>query len=345
VSLSDDGNTLAVGAGGGFEVLVGQDSFPTFAPLGGAYIFERVDGRWVQARDVIAGRSAILSVALSGDGNTLALGGTSSARVYVRGEGDWQEQATVRADRMNTSPQSVRFGSAVSLNTDGNTLVVGSFTDFTGGTSSGSIDSGGRAGAVYVFTRSVSAWTQQAYLKSTQDCPVTRMGTAISLDASGNLLAAGGDRANAVLLYNREAGNWSEQACIQASNSADFDGFGRSISMSSDGSLLAIGAPDEESASVGIDGNEDNFGVSAGAAYLFVNDSGNWQQQSYIKASNTDPSTVELNSVEEFGVSVSLSGDGQSLAIGASGEDSAATGVNGNQFDNSASVSGAVYLY
>jgi len=345
VSLSDDGNTLAVGAGGGFEVLVGQDSFPTFAPLGGAYIFERVDGRWVQARDVIAGRSAILSVALSGDGNTLALGGTPVARIHVRGEGDWQEQATLRADRTNSSPQSVRFGSAVSLSADGNTLVVGSFTDFTEGTGSFSIDSGGRAGAVYVFTRSDSVWNQQAYLKSTRDCPVTRMGTALSLDASGDFLAAGGDRANAVLLYNREEGNWSEQACIQASNAADFDGFGRSVSLSSDGSLLAIGAPDEESASVGIDGNEDNFGVSAGATYLFANDNGNWQQQNYIKASNTDPSIVQLNRIEEFGVSVSLSGDSQSLAIGASGEDSAATGVNGNQTDNSANCSGAVYLY
>ena len=110
--------------------------------------------------------------------------------------------------------------------------------------------------------------------------------------------------------------------------------------MSSDGSLLAIGAPDEESASVGINGNEDNFGVKAGAAYLFTNVNGSWQQQSYI-----DPSDVEINTFEEFGTSVSLSGDGQSLAIGASGEDSAATGINGNQLDNTASASGAVYLY
>jgi len=166
-----------------------------------------------------------------------------------------------------------------------------------------------------------------------------------SLDASGDTLAAGGDRANAVLLYNREAGNWSEQACIQASNSSDFDGFGRSVSLSSDGKLLAIGAPDEESASIGLNGNEDNFGVKAGAAYLFANDNGSWQQQNYIKASNTDPASVQLDTFEEFGVSVSLSGDGQSLAIGASGEDSAATGVNGNQFDNSANGAGAVYLY
>ena len=346
VSLSGDGSTLAVAASGGIEIEVNQDSFGTFYRTGGGvYIFERVDGSWAQSRDVIASRNLILSVALSTDGNTLAWSGPTQARIHVRGEGDWQEQATFAADRVNPVTQPVRYGSTVSINADGSTLVVGSFTDFTDGSSSRSPDSGGTAGAVYVYTRSGSAWDQEAYLKSTLDCPVTRMGTTLSLDASGDTLAAGGDRANAVLLYNREAGNWSEQACIQASNSSDFDGFGRSVSLSSDGKLLAIGAPDEESASIGLNGNEDNFGVKAGAAYLFANDNGSWQQQNYIKASNTDPASVQLDTFEEFGVSVSLSGDGQSLAIGASGEDSAATGVNGNQFDNSANGAGAVYLY
>lgn len=49
-----------------------------------------------------------------------------------------------------------------------------------------------------------------------------------------------------------------------------------------------------------------------------------WSQQAYIKASNTDVNDV-------FGYSVALSADGRALAVGAIGEDSAATGINGDQ--------------
>jgi hypothetical protein len=42
---------------------------------------------------------------------------------------------------------------------------------------------------------------------------------------------------------------------------------------------------------------------------------------------------------------VSLAADGNTLAVGAYGEGSNATGIDGNQADNSAIQSGAVYLY
>ena len=58
----------------------------------------------------------------------------------------------------------------------------------------------------------------------------------------------------------------------------------------------------------------------------------------YVKASNTGANDL-------FGQSVALSADGNTLAVGALGEDSNATGVNGDQTNNSASFSGAVYLY
>ena len=61
-----------------------------------------------------------------------------------------------------------------------------------------------------------------------------------------------------------------------------------------------------------------------------------------MKASNTEAADL-------FGASISLSTDGKTLAVGAvgdvSGESSAATGINGNQSDNSAPAAGAVYLY
>jgi hypothetical protein len=63
-----------------------------------------------------------------------------------------------------------------------------------------------------------------------------------------------------------------------------------------------------------------------------------------VKASN--PGATDGFGVTQLGGgSVALSGDGNTLAVGALNEASAATGVNGNQADNSAAGAGAVYLY
>src|SRR5256885_1131980 len=65
------------------------------------------------------------------------------------------------------------------------------------------------------------------------------------------------------------------------------------------------------------------------------------KQVAFVKASNTG----EKDDVDEFGYSVALSSDGNTLAVGAIGEDSAAKGINGNQADNSANGAGAVYVF
>ena len=79
----------------------------------------------------------------------------------------------------------------------------------------------------------------------------------------------------------------------------------------------------------------DNSASNAGAVYVFVRSGSTWTQQAYLKASNTDANDF-------FGYSVALSGD--TLAVGAYREDSAATVVNGDEADNSASEAGAVYV-
>ena len=59
-------------------------------------------------------------------------------------------------------------------------------------------------------------------------------------------------------------------------------------------------------------------------------------QQAYAKASNT-------GAFDEFGTVVALSGD--TLAVGAPFESSTATGINGDQTDNTAPKAGAVYVF
>ena len=126
---------------------------------------------------------------------------------------------------------------------------------------------------------------------------------------------------------------------FKASNSELRDEFGIAISLSANGNTLAVGARSEDSAATGINGdqNDNSAEERAGAVYVFVRSEGSWQQQAYLKASNTEPGDI-------FGTAVSLSADGDTLAIGAGFEDSTATGINGDQNDNSARDAGAVYV-
>jgi len=138
-------------------------------------------------------------------------------------------------------------------------------------------------------------------------------------------------------------GAWAQQAYIKASNANEGDYFGVTLDLSGDGQTLAVGATHEDSASTGVNqtAESDNNAEDSGAVYVFVRDGiGNWRQEAYVKASNTDPQ-------DGFGGALTLSGDGHVLAVAATGEDSIGTGVNGAnaQSSNSATGSGAVYLF
>jgi hypothetical protein len=258
------------------------------------------------------------------------------------------------------------FGLSVALSQDGNTMAVGAYTEDGGATGVNGDqgnDSAPDSGAVYIFVRTGSGWTQQAYLKASNTEAGDQFGAAVALSADGNMLAIGvlgedskatginasglnGDQADnsakdsgAVYVFVRNAGIWEQEAYVKASNTGAGDGFGLSVKLSADGNLLAVGAPYESSSAMGIDGNQaDNTATKSGAVYVFVRKLSAWTQQAYVKASNTDAN-------DEFGYSLALSADGTTLAVGAYGEDSSAVGLIGNQNDNSASYSGAVYVF
>ena len=136
-------------------------------------------------------------------------------------------------------------------------------------------------------------------------------------------------------VFTRSGTTWSQQAYLKASNTDAGDAFGSSVSLSGD--TLAVGAYYEGSSATGVNGSQSDNSETprSGAVYIFTRSGRTWSQQAYLKASNTGRD-------DEFGSSVSLSGD--TLAVGARLEDSSATGVNGNQNDNSAGRSGAVYV-
>lgn len=135
-------------------------------------------------------------------------------------------------------------------------------------------------------------------------------------------------------------GTWLPKsiAYIKASNAGKDNQFGSAIALSADGNTLAVSATAEESAAKGVNGVSKDRAVNSGAVYVYTRDNKGWKQQAYLKASNTAEGA-------QFGNSLTLSADGNLLAVGSIGEASSATGVNGNQNDNSMPGAGAVYVF
>ena len=155
--------------------------------------------------------------------------------------------------------------------------------------------------------------------------------------------------AGAAYVFDRVGDTWAQSAYIKPSNPEVDALFGYSAAIAADGSRIAVGAydataRDEDGLTSGINNipgpdYQDSTRPTTGAVYAFVeSDDGPWTQQAYIKASNT-------GSADIFGSRLAVSGDGNVLVVGAQFEDSGATGVGGDQSDNSVPDSGAVYLF
>ena len=261
----------------------------------------------------------------------------------------------------SNTEQGDLFGSSIALSADGMTLAVGADDEGSIATGIGGNqkdNSAPMAGAVYVFAATGTTWVQQAYVKASNTEALDGFGIGVALSADGNTLAVSaigesssatginGDQtsngtptAGAVYVFSRSNTTWTQQAYIKASNPGNDDWFGSEIALSGDGNTLAVSATREDSAATGIGGNQaDNNATDSGAVYVFARSGTTWTQQAYVKASNT-------SAMDTFGTAIALSTDGGTLAVGATGEDSAATGIGGNQADNTAASSGAVYVF
>ena len=251
---------------------------------------------------------------------------------------------------------SDQFGTSVAVS--GDTVVVGAFgesSNATGVNGNQADNSATQSGAAYVFVKGGGGvWSQQAYLKASNTGGRDQFGRSVAV--SGDTVVVGayredsnaagvngnqvdnsaGDSGAAYVFVRDGGGVWSQQAYLKASNTDANDEFGYSVSMSGD--TVVVGAWLEGSNAAGVDGNQDNnSALSSGAAYVFVREGGGvWSQQAYLKASNTGAG-------DGFGRSVAVSGD--TVVVGAQFEDSNATGVNGNQADNSAVQAGAAYVF
>jgi len=297
-----------------------------------------------------ASQEASAATGVNGDESNNNYQYSGAAYIFVRGLSGWYQQAYLKASNTNWGDL---FGEAVAIS--GDTIVVGAWAEDSSdtGVNGNELDnSAEKAGAAYVFVREGTTWSQQAYLKASNTQIQDWFGESVAIDGDTILVGALGEDSSAtgvngnqyddsaatsgaVYVFARSGTTWSQQAYIKASNTEESDWFSRSVSISSD--TMIVGAPSEWGGSTGVNGNQnDNSKQQAGAAYVFVRSGTTWSQQAYIKASNTD-------GMDLFGHSVSVSGD--TAVVGAPFEKSSATGVNGDQHDNSCYYSGAAYVF
>ena len=308
----------------------------------------------------IDGDTAVVGASYeAGSGNTVNAANNNdslqagAAYVFVRNGCTWTQQAYLKPSNAGSFD---RFGSSVAIS--GDRIVVGAPTEDSGSAGvngNGSDNSVGLSGAAYVFFRFGLSWGQEAYLKASNPSANDQFGTSVAI--SGNLVTVGAplERSNATGINGNQfdnslqnagaayvfvrspgfSGTWSQALYLKPSNTDAFDEFGASVAM--DGTTIVIGAHQEDSASPGVNGNDADDSVpNSGAAYIFRLKGEIWVQDAYLKAADPDAQ-------DAFGRSVDVSGD--TVVVGASLDDSASIGINGDPFNNGTANSGAAYVY
>jgi hypothetical protein len=250
------------------------------------------------------------SVAVSADGNTAIVGGpedntnVGAAWVYTRSGGVWTQQGSklTAIDAVGAANQ----GNAVALSADGNTAIVGGYSDNSS------------AGAAWIFTRSGGVWTQQgAKLVGTGAAGTQSLqGYAVALSADGNTALVGGPHDSsgvigvpqgigAAWVYTRSGGVWTQQGAKLIGSGAAPGNLaaeqGWSVALSADGNTALVGGPDD---------NPNGQGASVGATWVFTRSGGAWTQQGAKLIG-----TGAIGDANQ-GWSVALSGDGNTAIVG-----------------------------
>jgi len=306
-----------------------------------------------------AGKEASAATGVGGDANDDSAPQAGAVYVFAETGGAWQQEAYVKA---SNAGEGDGFGGVLAISADGATLAVAAPFEASAATGVGgdqADDSQPSAGAVYVFVRQGGAWVQEAYLKASNTERSDRFGIALGLSGDGNVLAIGAEGednsagashglddeakadSGAVYVFSRGAAGWQQDAYLKASNADAVDRFGGAIAISGDGTTLAVGATGEDSIATGVDGDPtSNASKGSGAVYVFVRDATAWWPQTYLKPARVDP-----DGYDGFGTAVSISADGNTLAVGAAGDASGFAGVDADPDDHSAPYAGAAYVF
>ncbi len=305
VCVSADGSVLAVGA---------PDAKVEDTLLAGAVYLYRFNGQhwlpWqtISAQEKKAGSKFGAALSLSADGRVLVVGApqygdaeakTGAVYMFRRNTDQWQEEEVTHGEENGD-----QFGGAISLSADGSVLAVGA---------SGAKNGTANHGAIYLFRHTEPEWRQEA--KLTEDRYAGNLGRSVSLSADGTVLAAGApsmvyENKGRVLVFRYNVAAWSTPGTHIARPGGDknYVDFGWSVSLTADGGTLAIGC------------RRDVYdGGAPGRVYLFDYKEGKWPYSNVELKPNPPVGSTHFSS------SLSFSGDGLSLAVGAPTQNTVAT--------------------
>lgn len=260
----------------------------------------------LQASDASVSDAFGSAVALSRDGNTLAVGadlkdsGAGAVYVYARMPQGWVQQARLTAV---VPTAGSGFGFSLSLSDDGRRLAVGApFESLTGA----------EQGAAYLFEQQDNTFVVRAHLSASNARESDWFGASVALSGRGDALAVGARHedgptarpvadSGAVYVFGQGAGGWSEQAYLKASSAHAGDRFGASVALSFDGATLAVGAQPRK----------------RGAVRVFKRTPAGWREQALLQSRGAVAQ-------DRFGAQLALSANGDTLAVGATGAPGAA---------------------
>lgn len=345
VAMSADASLLAVSAP--YEAsdsagVDGDDSDNSVELAGAVYTFEQVEGQWQQTHYIKPSTASVKE--------------------------NFCFDPRPPGSPMCYAKTPSKFGYGLALSASGDLLAVGAPGDNSASAGiNGAEDELTKpsSGAVHILRRSADSWEHTDYIKSLNPDADDEFGLSLALSADGMTLAVAApyedshfadvapseglsfeveneteQDSGAVYLLHFADDSWSHQAYLKAPRPDENDLYGWSLDLSSDGSVLAVGSPRDDSEAEGVSENWDNSSApAAGAVLMYQRDQATgWDMTNYVKASNTDAN-------DTFGRTLVLSADGETLAVAATGEDSRATGVGGDQSDDTGNNAGAIYIY
>ena len=290
-------------------------------------------------------------------------GNSGAAYIFKRTGSNWSQEAFLKAP--NSDPGDM-FGASSSIS--GDTSIVGAYgeasnqTTITNGTTASSDNSKGTSGAAYIFIRTGSTWSQEAYLKASNSVASDIFGNSTSISGDTSIIGAYGDSSNqttitngtmassdnskvasgAAYIFKRTGSIWSQEAYLKTPNSDVGDNFGENTGISGDTAIAGVGYESSNQTTItnGTSASSDNSKAASGAAYLFKRTGNNWAQEAFLKASNSDAGDYFGNRNAAISEETSL--------VGAGGEASNQTTItNGttSSANNSKNNCGAVYVY
>ena len=237
-------------------------------------------------------------VDISSDGNYIIVGsaihngGTGIAYIFTKSGSSYIEQSVIYSSDLAASDY---YGYKVAINSDGTYAAVSALYEDQGGAD---------AGAVYVFTRSGSTWSQQAKLLSTDLAADDGFGYGLAINSDGTYILVGAPNEDpssvisggSAYVFTRSGTSWSQQAkLVRSPNTTTSSQFGTSCALSDDGSYAIVGAPNNNSG----DGN----------SFIYTRSGSSWSQQQMIV--HSDPTGLNY-----IGAAVSMNSDGTYVLIG-----------------------------